>query len=86
MGATLIPVLTMPAAYYLSYVLATAMLATRRPRIGIALMAALLGWNLAALAYPNPTGYMISSSIGLAFLLSVLLEMQKAPSAAPAEG
>ena len=51
MGATLILVLTMPAAYYLSFVLAAAMLATRRPRIGIELMLALLGWNLACLLY-----------------------------------
>jgi len=87
MGATLIPVLTMPASYYLSFVLATAMLATRRPRIGIELMIALIGWNLAIEHYPGVArGYVISSAIGLAFFLIVLLEMQKAPAERPAEG
>jgi hypothetical protein len=85
MGAALIPVLTMPAAYYLSFVLATVLLATRRPRIGIELMLALVGWNLTALRYPDLVwGYLIASAIGLAFFLIVLLEMQRAPVARPA--
>jgi hypothetical protein len=82
MGAALIPVLTMPASYYLSFALATALLATRRPRIGIELMLALVGWNLAHWFYPYlPRGFLISSAIGLAFFLAVLLEMQRAPAA-----
>ena len=86
MGAALIPVLTMPAAYYLSFVLATALLATRRPRIGIELMLALVGWNLAHWFHPDlAKGYLISSAIGLAFFLAVLLEMQRAPAAEPAQ-
>jgi hypothetical protein len=85
LGAALIPVLTMPAAYYLSFVLATALLAERRPRIGVELMLALLGWNLAYLLHPTLwRGYVICSAIGLAFFLVVLLEMQRAPAAEPA--
>jgi hypothetical protein len=85
MGAALIPVLTMPGAYYLSFALATALLATRRPRIGIELMLALLGWNLAHWFHPYlPRGFLISSAIGLAFFLAVLLEMQRAPAPEPA--
>ena len=85
LGAALMPVLTMPAAYYLSFVLATALLATRRPRIGVELMLALLGWNLAYLFYPDLLwGHLICSAIGLAFFLVVLLEMQRAPAAEPA--
>ncbi len=85
MGAALIPVLTMPAGYYLSFVLATAMLATRRPRIGIELMLALLSWNLAHLFCRGPMRPVVSSAIGLVFFLAVLLEMQRAPAAEPAE-
>jgi len=82
MGAALIPVLTMPASYYLSFVLATAMLATRRPRIGIELMVALVGWNLAFQLYPGITkAHLLSSAIGLVFFLIVLLEMQREPAA-----
>jgi hypothetical protein len=89
LGAALIPALTMPAAYYLSFVLAAALLATRRPRIGVELVLALIGWNLAALIYPEqPRGYAIMSAImsaiTLAFFLAVLLEMQRAPGARPA--
>jgi hypothetical protein len=84
LGAALIPVLTMPAAYYLSFVLATALLAERRPRIGVELMLTLLGWNLAYLWYPNLwRGYAICSAVGLVFFLAVLLEMQRAPAADP---
>jgi hypothetical protein len=83
MGAALIPVLTLPAAYYLSFALAAALLATRRPRIGIELMLALLGWNLAHWFHPHVArGFLISSAIGLAFFLVVLLEMQRTPSSA----
>ena len=86
MGAALILVLTAPASYYLSFVLAAALLATRRPRIGIELMLTLLGWNLALLLYPGGAkGYRISSAIGLVFFLIVLLEMQRTPAARPAE-
>ena len=80
LGAALMPVLTMPAAYYLSFVVATALLASRRPRIGVELMLALLGWNLAYLRYPTLLrGYLICDAIGLVFFLVVLLEMQRAP-------
>ena len=84
LGAALMPVLTMPAAYYLSFILATALLAARRPRIGSELMLTLLGWNLTYLLYPNLwRGYVICSAIGLVFFLVVLLEMQRAPAAEP---
>jgi hypothetical protein len=87
LGAALIPVLTMPAAYYLSFVLATALLAERRPRIGTWLMLTMLSWNLTYLLYPNLwRGYLICSAIGLVFFLVVLLEMQRAPAAEPAAG
>jgi hypothetical protein len=48
-------------------------------------MLALLGWNLAHWFHPYlPRGFLISSAIGLAFFLAVLLEMQRAPAPEPA--
>ena len=85
MGATLMLVLMTPANYYLGFVLAAALLATRRPRIGIALMGALAGWGLAFIEYGRePMAYVLSSAIGLVFFLYVLLEMQAAPTPRPA--
>jgi len=85
MGASLILVLTTPASYYLSFVLAAALLATHRTRIGIELMLALIGWNVVHLIYREDAfGYLISSAIGLVFFFIVLLEMQRTPAARPA--
>ncbi len=87
MGATLMPVLTTPGSYYSSFVMAAAMLATRRPRVGMALMAVLVAWSLAIVEHGRePMAFVSSSAIGLGFLLYVLIEMQWAPAPEPAEG
>jgi hypothetical protein len=80
MGSTLMLVLTTPASYYLSFVLSAAMLATRRPRIGMALMLTLAAWCLGfASIGRGPLPFVFSSAVGLLFFLYVLVELQLAP-------
>ena len=54
MGAAAIPVLTMPGSYYLGFVVMGAALATRRPRIGLALLLATAGWAICVVAVRGP--------------------------------
>jgi hypothetical protein len=77
MGALLIPIVTMPASYYLGFALAAAPLATRRPRIGTALLLAVLGWAAALLAYQERAlAFAWSSALLLALCAWVLVELQ----------
>jgi hypothetical protein len=76
LGAAAIPFLTMPGSYYVGFVLVGALLATRRPRIGAALLAAAAGWSLCLLAYePRALAYAASSWILLGYALWMLAEL-----------
>jgi len=77
MGAFLIPVLTMPASYYFGFMLAAAPLATRRPRIGSALLVAVVGSSLGIASWhTGATAFAISSFALLLACGWALLELQ----------
>ena len=77
MGAFLIPVLTMPASYYFGFSLAAVPLATRRPRIGSALLVAVLGSSLGIAGWQTgSTAFAISSFALLVACAWTLLELQ----------
>jgi hypothetical protein len=77
MGAFLIPVLTMPASYYFGFALAAAPLATRRPRIGSALLIAVLGSSLGIAGWgTGATAFAVSSFALLVCCAWTLLELQ----------
>lgn len=76
MGSAAIPFLTMPGSYYLGFIVLGAPLATRRPRIAIALLAATIGWAVCVHAFPGRAlGYAVSSWILVAYSLWVLAEL-----------
>jgi hypothetical protein len=85
-GFALIPVLTRPACYYTGFVVAAALLATRRPRIGRALLLTLAAWCGAVATWgQEPEAFVWASWIGLAFFAYALVEMGRpAPAAPPA--
>jgi hypothetical protein len=83
-SAALIPLLSSPANYYYGFVLAFAMLAGRRPRIGTALAVSALAWLVNALVfYRVPSEYVGASAIAVALSFAVLVEMNR-PSPLPA--
>jgi hypothetical protein len=76
MGSAAIPFLTMPGSYYLGFIILGAPLATRRPRIAIALLAATLGWAVCVIQFPGRAlGYAVSSWILVAFSVWMLVEL-----------
>ncbi len=76
MGAAAIPLLTMPGSYYLGFVVMGAPLATRRPRIALALLAATVGWAVCVIQFPGRAlGYAVSSWILVAYSLWMLVEL-----------
>jgi hypothetical protein len=78
LSVALIPLLSSPANYYYGFVLAVAMLAGRRPRIGIALAGSALAWLVNALVfYRLPAEYFGASVIALLLAFAVLLEMNR---------
>ncbi|MBW2275380.1 MAG: hypothetical protein JRG96_19105 [Deltaproteobacteria bacterium] len=82
-SVALIPLLSSPANYYYGFVLAVAMLAGRRPRIGIALAACALAWLVNALVfYRLPSEYIGASVIAVALAFAVLVDMNRPASAA----
>ncbi len=80
MGCTLIPILTDPASYYASFLTAAAFLATRRPRIGLALMLnSAAGW-LAYFSFEAMDQQYAASTLPMLFLcVYVLFEMREPP-------
>jgi hypothetical protein len=73
---SLIPVLSQPTNYYFSFSLAAALLASRRPRIAVWLIAASLLWIVVGLIwYREPVSYVWASCIALGLSACVLLEM-----------
>lgn len=76
MGAALIPFATMPGSYYIGFVLAGAPLSVRRPRIGVALMAATVGWAISLVVYGNRAlAFSTSSWVLIAYSLWMLAEL-----------
>jgi hypothetical protein len=76
LGFSLIPVLSQPANYYFSFTLAAALLASRRPRIGVWLIAASALWIVVGLLfYREPVSYVWASWIALGLSAGVLFEM-----------
>lgn len=76
MGAAAIPFLTMPGSYYLGFIIMGAPLATRRPRIAIALLMATLGWAVCVIQFPGRAlGYAVSSWILVAYAVWMLVEL-----------
>jgi hypothetical protein len=85
LSVALIPLLSSPANYYYGFVLAVAMLAGRRPRIGIALAGSALAWLVNALVfYRLPAEYFGASVIALLLSFAVLLEMNRSVGPSPA--
>jgi hypothetical protein len=75
LGAAAIPFLTMPGSYYLGFVIAGALLATRRWRIGVALLLACAAWSVCLLAYgTRALAFASSSWVLLAFSVWMLAE------------
>ena len=76
MGSAAIPFLTMPGSYYLGFIVMGAALATRRPRIALALLAATVGWAVCVIQFPGRAlGYAVSSWILVAYSLWMLVEL-----------
>jgi hypothetical protein len=79
-GFAWIPVLTNPGCYYFSFVIAAALLARRRPRIGVGLLAACLAWLLGGIAFfLQNAEYVLASCVALAFSVFVLIELRREP-------
>ncbi|MCZ6463039.1 MAG: hypothetical protein O7A09_01790 [Proteobacteria bacterium] len=78
LGFTLVPVLTQPTNYYYTFVLAAALLATRRPRIALFLLGASVAWSANGLVfYREQAGFVGASLIALVFCAALLWEMQR---------
>lgn len=76
MGAAAIPVLSMPGSYYVGFVVLGAALATRRPRIGLALLLTTLGFAICVVHYHGRAlGFAVSSWILLAYAAWLLAEL-----------
>ena len=85
LGFALVPLLMSPANYYYAFVLCAALLAERRPRLGVALGLASMAWIAAWLAlFPSPTRYLVYDGIAVVFALSVLIGIAVATEASPA--
>jgi hypothetical protein len=79
-GALLIPVLTLPASYYVGFVVVGALLATRRPRVGLALLLTVVGFAASVAAYGSDRlAYVWSSAIVLAYCAWALHELARPP-------
>lgn len=75
LGAAAIPFVTMPGSYYLGFVLAGALLAKRRWRIGAALLVASAAWSLCLASYGGRAlAFATSSWVLIAFSLWTLAE------------
>ncbi len=85
-GWTLIPILTEPTSYYYSFVVMAALLAVRRPRVGLILLCACLAWNVNGLFnYREYIEYWYASLIAVVCAAAVAFEMGRTPAArAPA--
>jgi hypothetical protein len=76
LGACLIPLLVSPTNYYFSFFLATALLASRRPGVGVILLAAAVAWNVNGLVfYQQYDEYLWASVIAVITSFLVVLEM-----------
>ena len=76
LGACLIPLVTTPTNYYFSFFIASALLASRRPRIGLVLLGAATAWNINGLVfYQEYQEYRWASLIAVATSFLVVIEV-----------
>lgn len=76
LGAAAIPFLTMPGSYYIGFVAVGGLLATRRWRIGAALLLACAAWSLCLVVYGvRALAFASSSWVLLAYSLWLLAEL-----------
>jgi hypothetical protein len=86
LGFAWIPVFMSPTNYYYSFVVAGALLAKRRPRIGAWLLAASLAWTAFGLVFYLTEGaFMAASAVAVAASLAILWEAGN-PAPAPPSG
>jgi hypothetical protein len=77
-GLLAIPFVTLPASYYVGFVTVGALLATRRPRVGTALLATTLAFAIALVLDPIGSRAHVASSLALlAFCLWTLFELRR---------
>jgi hypothetical protein len=85
LGAALIPLLTLPASYYLGFLVTGALLATRRPWLGVWLLAAVLGCALAVACFGHDLrAFLVSSAVVVLYGLGLLIGLQRPAGAAAA--
>jgi hypothetical protein len=78
LGAALIPLLTLPAGYYLGFLVAGALLAARRPWIAAGSLAAVLGCALAVAGWGNELpAFLGTSAIVVVYALWLLVACGK---------
>ena len=76
LGACLIPLVTAPTNYYFSFFIAVALLASRRPTVGLVLLGAATAWNLNGLIfYQEYDEYRWASVIAVAASFLVVVEV-----------
>ncbi|HIL00846.1 MAG TPA: hypothetical protein EYG06_02070 [Myxococcales bacterium] len=76
LGACLIPLVTAPTNYYFSFFIAVALLASRRPTVGLVLLGAATAWNLNGLIfYQEYDEYRWASVIAVAASFLVVAEV-----------
>ena len=77
-GALLIPILVSPAAYYLSLFAIVALMATRRPRIGVIVLVTALLWNVNnLLLFQQYAEFDWASAIAVVSCFAVVLELAR---------
>ncbi len=80
LGFVLVLALTQAASYYMTCAVGAALLGTRRSRITIGLMGALVAWGCITLAFTDsPTGFALASGVGLLLSVFTLVEMRRPP-------
>jgi hypothetical protein len=78
LGFVLVLVFTQAASYYMTCTVAAALLGTRRSRIAIGMMAALVAWGTIALALPErASGFAWSTVVALLMAVWTMLEMRR---------
>ena len=84
LGCTLIPILTQPTNYYYPFLVSAALLTTRRPRIGLGLLAACLAWGVNGLYfYQRFEEFVGASLIAVFFSFFVAWEMARPGQSSP---
>jgi len=78
LGFVLVLVVTQAASYYMTCTVGAALLGTRRPRIAIALMGALVAWGGITLAFSDSAdGFALATVVALLLSVFTLIEMRR---------